>query len=161
MLCDGSEVDRAQYSALYDIIGDTYKASPTVGKFGLPDLRGRVPMGADNMGGTSADTVTANSADVVGAKDGSEDVTIQVENLPEHEHDLRGDSGDQYYAIRDVSGTPNDNEAIIYDAPTGTGAGQAYPNSGGVLTQGIQTLGNAINIMNPTITINYIIYTGT
>jgi microcystin-dependent protein len=161
LLCDGSEVDRAQYSALYDIIGDTYKASPTVGKFGLPDLRGRVPMGADNMGGTSADTVTANSADVVGAKDGSEDVTIQVENLPEHEHDLRGDSGDQYYAIRDVSGTPNDNEAIIYDAPTGTGAGQAYPNSGGVLTQGIQTLGNAINIMNPTITINYIIYTGT
>jgi microcystin-dependent protein len=161
LLCDGSEVDRAQYSALYDIIGDTYKASPTVGKFGLPDLRGRVPMGADNMGGTSADTVTANSADVVGAKDGSEDVTIQVENLPEHQHDLRGDSGDQYYAIRDVSGTPNDNEAIIYDAPTGTGAGQAYPNSGGVLTQGIQTLGNAINIMNPTITINYIIYTGT
>jgi len=159
LLCDGSEVDRASYSALYDVIGDTYKASPTPGKFGLPDLRGRMPIGADNMGGTSADVVTAASADVIGAKDGNEEINIAVENLPEHEHDLRGDSGDQYYAVRDVSGTPNDNEAIVYDSPTGTGAGQAYPNSGGILTDA--TLGTAINIMNPTITINYIIYTGT
>jgi len=159
LLCDGSEVDRAQYSALYDVIGDTYKASPTSGKFGLPDLRGRTPMGADNMGGTSADVVTASSADVIGAKDGAENVTINVENLPEHEHDLRGDSGDQYYTIRDVSGTPTDNDAIIYDAPTGTGAGQAYPNSGGILTT--DSLGTPLNNMSPYMTINYIIYTGT
>src|SRR6056300_957789 len=159
LLCDGSEVDIAAYSQLYDVIGTTYKASPTVGKFAVPDLRGRVPMGADNMGGTSADVVTAAAADVVGAKDGSEDVTIQTENLPEHEHDLRGDSGDQYYAIRDVSGTPNDPEAVVYDAPTGTGNAQAYPSSGGVLTD--DSLGTPINIMSPYITINYIIYTGT
>ena len=159
LLCDGSEVDIAVYSQLYDVIGTTYKASPTVGKFAVPDLRGRVPMGADNMGGTSADVVTAASADVIGAKDGSEDVTIQTENLPEHEHDLRGDSGDQYYAIRDVSGTPNDPEAVVYDAPTGTGNAQAYPSSGGVLTD--DSLGTPINIMSPYITINYIIYTGT
>jgi len=159
LICDGSEVDIAAYSALYDIIGTIYKASPTPGKFALPDLRGRVPMGADNMGGTSADTVTAASADVVGAKDGAEQVNINVKNLPEHNHDLRGPSGDQYYAIRDVSGTPTDNEAIIYDAPTGTGAGQAFPNSGGILTDG--DLGDPINVMNPYITINYIIYTGT
>ena len=159
LLCDGSEVDIAVYSQLYDVIGTTYKASPTVGKFAVPDLRGRLPMGADNMGGTSADVVTAAAADVVGAKDGSEDVTIQTENLPEHEHDLRGDSGDQYYAIRDVSGTPNDPEAVVYDAPTGTGNAQAYPSSGGVLTD--DSLGTPINIMSPYITINYIIYTGT
>ena len=159
LLCDGSEVDIAVYSQLYDVIGTTYKASPTVGKFAVPDLRGRVPMGADNMGGTSADVVTAASADVIGAKDGTEDVTIQTENLPEHEHDLRGDSGDQYYAIRDVSGTPNDPEAVVYDAPTGTGNAQAYPSSGGVLTD--DSLGTPINIMSPYITINYIIYTGT
>jgi len=159
LLCDGSEVDIAAYSALYDVIGTTYKASPSVGKFAVPDLRGRMPMGADNMGGNNADVNTSASAEVIGAKDGAEEVTVQIENLPEHEHDLRGDSGDQYYAVRDVSGTPNDNEAIIYDSPTGSGAGQAYPSSGGILTS--DTLGTPINVMNPYITINYIIYTGT
>ena len=117
-------------------------------------------MGPDNMGGTSANVVTANAADVVGAKDGNETVTITTENLPEHEHDMRGDSGDQYYALRDVSGTPNDNEAIVYDSPTGTGAGQAYPSSGGVLLGSGETLGNALNIMNPFMTMNWIIYHG-
>jgi microcystin-dependent protein len=110
------------------------------------------------MGGTSANVVTSGSADVIGAKDGTESITISTENLPEHEHDLRGDSGDQYYAIRDVNGTPNDNDAIIYDSPTGTGAGQAYPGSGGILTD--DSLGQAINVMNPYMTMNFIIYTG-
>lgn len=158
LLCDGSEVDIAQYGQLYDVIGTTYKASPAVGKFAVPDLRGRVPMGADNMGGTSADVVTAASADVIGSKSGAENVVINTENLPEHEHDLRGDSGDQFYAIRDVSGTPNDVESVVYDAPTGTGAGQAYPASGGVLTD--DSLGTPVDIMAPYMTINYIIYTG-
>ena len=159
LLCDGSEVFIAQYNQLYQVIGFIYKASPTSGKFALPDLRGRFALGKDDMGGTSADNVTDLSADVLGSKNGSEEVNIQLENLPEHEHDLRGDSGDQYYAIRDVSGTPTDPEAIRYDAPTGSQAGQAYPNSGGILTN--DDLGTALNVMNPYITLNYIIYAGT
>lgn len=158
LLCDGTEVLISAYGPLYNVIGTTYKASPTSGYFALPDLRGRFLLGADNMGGTSADIVTSGSADVIGAKDGAEQITIGTENLPEHEHDLRGDSGDQYYAIRDVNGTPNDNDAIIYDAPTGTGAGQAYPASGGILTD--DSVGQAISVMNPFMTMNFIIYTG-
>ena len=72
----------------------------------------------------------------------------QVKNLPEHKHDLRGDSGDgHYYITRDVAGTPNDNEAIIFDAPTGVGAGQALPIVVVIETQ--QALGQAMNVMNP------------
>ena len=159
LLCDGQEIARAAYTQLYAVIGTTYKANPTEGFFAVPDLRGRFPLGADNMGDNAANVVTDIAADVVGAKSGSEDVSIQVENLPEHKHDLRGDSGDQYYVIRDVSGTPNDNEAIIYDAPDATGAGQALPDSGGILTT--DTLGTAMNVMNPYMTLNYIIYAGT
>jgi microcystin-dependent protein len=158
LLCDGTEVLISAYGSLYAVIGTTYKASPVSGYFAVPDLRGRFLLGTDNMGGTSANVVSSGSADVVGAKDGAESVTITTENLPEHEHDLRGDSGDQYYAIRDVNGTPNDNDAIIYDSPTGTGAGQAYPASGGILTDG--SLGQAISVMNPYMTMNFIIYTG-
>jgi len=160
VLCDGSEYRIADYQALFDAIGYNWKprSQLATGFFAVPDFRGRVPLGKDNMGGTSADVVTKASADTVGATDGSEDVTIALENLPEHEHDLRGPSGDQYYAIRDVSGTPNDNEAIIYDAPTATGNGQAYPSSGGVLNTG--SLGESLDIMNPYATVLYIIYTG-
>tara|TARA_B100001287_G_scaffold253259_1_gene235850 strand:- start:9525 stop:11540 length:2016 start_codon:yes stop_codon:yes gene_type:complete len=159
LMCDGTEVSRAEYTQLFAVIGTTFKANPAEGFFAVPDLRGRLPLGKDDMGGTASNTVTDIAADVIGAKNGAESVNIQVANLPEHKHDLRGESGDQYYVIRDVSGTPNDSNAIIYDAPTATGSGQALPDSGGILTS--DTLGTAMNVMNPYMTLNYIIYAGT
>ena len=160
LLCDGKEYRISEYSALFDVLNYQFGARVTVtsGFFKVPDLRGRTPMGADNMGGTSANVVEADYADGIGQVGGSETENILVENLPEHVHDLKGSQGDQYYALRDVSGSPKDNDAIVYDAPTGLGNGQALPNSGGVLTSG--DLGSALNIMQPTLTMNYIIYTG-
>ena len=158
LLCDGSEILISAYTQLYNVLGFTYKASPTSGYFAIPDLRGRFPLGKDNMNDTSANNVTDIAADVLGAKSGTETVSIQVANLPEHKHDLRGDSGDQYYVVRDVSGTPSDNNAIVYDAPNATGAGQALPDSGGILTT--DSLGTAMDVMNPYMTLNYIIYAG-
>jgi microcystin-dependent protein len=114
----------------------------------------------DSMGGTSANVITATYADDIGSTGGAETQSINLNNLPEHEHDMRGDSGDQYYALRDISGTPNDADAIIYDAPSATGNGQALSNSGGVLNTTGNPLGDPLNIMNPTLTMSYIIYTG-
>ena len=160
LLCDGQLVSIANYSALFQTIGYNFapQSSVSSGFFRVPDLRGRLPMGMDNMGGTSADTVTASYADTIGGVGGSENKTILTNNLPEHKHDMRGDSLDQYYAIRDVTGTPADSEAIVYDAPTGTGNGQALPNSGGIISD--STVGQPLNAMNPTLSMNYIIYTG-
>ena len=161
LLCDGSEIRISEYGALFETIGYNFGArvSITPGFFKVPDLRGRLPLGADNMGGAAAGVVTADYATGIGQIGGSEVESIAVDNLPEHKHDLRGDSGDQYYALRDVSGTPNDTEAVVYDAPNASGNGQALPNSGGILTNA-EELGVPLNIMNPTLTINYIIWTG-
>lgn len=161
LICNGAEVRISEYSELFDVIGYSFGAEPTVtvNFFKVPDLRGRLPLGADNMGGTNAHVVTADYADGIGLIGGSEYTDIQVQNLPEHKHNMRGDSGDQYYAIRDISGTPNDTDAIVYDAPTALGNGQALPNSGGILTES-ESLGEPLNIMNPTMTLSYIIYTG-
>lgn len=160
LLCDGQEIRISDYNLLFDAIGYNFggQSEVTTGFFRLPDMRGRMPMGKDNMGGTSADVVTADSADNLGSAAGSEEQTLIVQNLPEHKHNLRGDSLDQFYAIRDVSGTPSDADAVNYDAPTGTGAGQALPNSGGILTD--SDVGQAFSIMNPHLVLNYIIYTG-
>jgi len=164
LLCDGKEYRIADYPQLFEAIEYNFKARSeisTVGYFAVPDLRGRVTMGLDNMGGDSANVVTASSADQLGTSDGAETVTILTENLPEHKHNLRGDpSLDQFYAIRDVTGTPTDDGVFTFDAPTATSAGQGLTNSGGVLLSDGQTLGNALNIMSPHLAINYIIYTG-
>jgi len=169
----------ANYLTLFNTIQYQFKdqSQVTSGRFGLPDLRGRFPLGADNMGGTSANRVTDVNADTVGLGSGFEDRVIDVKNLPEHEHDLRSPKGAQFYVILDDSGVPQDADTIQYDAPTGTNAGQARTSSGGVLnrrniqynqqtgveqyeTFDITELGTPLNLMNPFLSINYIIYTG-
>ncbi len=179
LLCDGTEVRIADYLSLYNVIQYQFKDQSQVasGFFGLPDFRGRFPLGADNMGGSSANRVTDVNADTVGLGSGVESRAIDVKNLPEHEHDLRSPKGAQFYVILDDSGTQQDADTIVYDAPTGTGAGQARTSSGGVLnrrniaynqntgieefeTFDITELGTPYNVMNPFLTVKYIIYTG-
>ena len=135
LLCDGTEVRIADYLSLYNVIQYQFKDQSQVasGFFGLPDFRGRFPLGADNMGGSSANRVTDVNADTVGLGSGVESRAIDVKNLPEHEHDLRSPKGAQFYVILDDSGTQQDADTSVYDAPTGTGAGQARTSSGGVL----------------------------
>tara|TARA_B100001248_G_scaffold155090_1_gene116707 strand:+ start:30192 stop:32282 length:2091 start_codon:yes stop_codon:yes gene_type:complete len=179
LLCDGSEQRIADYLSLYNAIQFQFKDQSQVasGFFGLPDFRGRFPLGADNMGGTSANRVTDVNADTVGLASGVESRAIDVKNLPEHEHDLRSPKGAQFYVILDDSGTPQDADTIVYDAPTGNQAGQARTSSGGLLnrrnitynqntgleqfeTFDISELGTPFNVLNPFLTVKYIIYSG-
>jgi microcystin-dependent protein len=160
LLCDGSEVLRSTYPELFAVVGHSFGTPPsgTGSYFLLPDLRGRLPLGRDNMGGTGANRVTDVAADSLGGFGGTENKTIGIQNLPEHEHDLQGAAGAQYYAIRDVPGIgAGEITAITYDAPTGSGQGSAIASSGGVANP---TVGQPQDVMNPFLTINYIIYTG-
>ena len=179
LLCDGTEVRIADYLGLYNAIQYQFKdqSQVTSGFFGLPDFRGRFPLGADNLGGASANRVSDVNADTVGLASGVESRAIDVKNLPEHEHDLRSPKGAQFYVILDDSGAQQDADTIPYDAPTGSGAGQARTSSGGLLnrrniqyntntgleefeTFDITELGTPYNVMNPFLTVKYIIYTG-
>ena len=97
LLCDYSAVDSAVYPRLFAAIGETYgdggdAAGPL---FHLPDLRGRMPLGMDNMGGTSADRVTAPTGDQLAGAGGVER-TAEVANHTHttatdgnHRHNLR------------------------------------------------------------------------
>ena len=49
LLCDGSTVDKSNYPNLFAAIGYTYGSTPITSQFKLPDLRGRFPLGFDNM----------------------------------------------------------------------------------------------------------------
>lgn len=54
LFCYGQAVSRTTYAALFAVIGTTYGAGDGSTTFALPDLRGRVPGGKDDMGGSAA-----------------------------------------------------------------------------------------------------------
>ena len=176
LLCDGSEVRTADYPALYGVIGYTYKSVTLLlgtATFALPDLRGRFPLGKDNMdngqripskddasilidaGGGSANRVTDVTADIVGTGSGAQTVTLTLNNLPDHKHNLSSSSA-QYYAPGLPSGI-SDTAAVPGLGLPNSSTGSGLPNSGGIISS---TLGSAVSIMNPYTTINYIIFTG-
>lgn len=164
LLCDGSEVRKSDYNELWQAIGFNFKdpaliSDNGVNFFALPDLRGRFALGLDNMGGPPANRVTSGAANQLGNSLGSENISIGIENLPEHEHDLVAPSGSQYYGIRVGAGTPLDSAAITLPIEPGGGGTQGFPSSGGIKTT--SALGQSLDIMNPFLAVNYIIYTGT
>jgi microcystin-dependent protein len=163
LLCDGSEVKKSDYTLLWQAIGFNFRdasliSDSGVNYFALPDMRGRFALGADNMGGPSANRVTSSAADAIGNSSGEETKTIGILNLPEHEHDLEGASGTQYYGIRAGAGEPLDDAAITLPIEPGLGGTQGLASSGGIKTDA--TLGTPIDVMNPYLVVNYIIYTG-
>ena len=161
LLCYGQEILQADYPELFDVIGFTYKqqgllSDAGVARFALPDMRGRTVMGLDDMGGTGAGRISGLQGSELGNTGGQETTTIGQVNLPDHEHDLVVE-GTQFYAILDAQkGVNSPTSSIIFDAPTGQNAGQAVTTSGGVSG----TTGQAMETLNPFMSLNYIIYTG-
>lgn len=100
LLCDGSERQVSTYPALDAVLGTTYGArtngSGGAGSshFRLPDLRGRVVAGKDDMGGTPAGRLTAtasgvtvlSAANTLGATGGSQVHTLSSSQIPAHSH---------------------------------------------------------------------------
>lgn len=120
--------------------------------------------------GGSANRVTDPRADIdpnnpfqARAGAGEEEITLNENNLPEHKHDLRGNAGNPYFAFRNAPGIPPDTDALsgTGNPPENANLGQYLTNSGGILTNPAgQFQQSAINVMNPFMAFNYIIYAG-
>lgn len=75
--CNGQLLSIAQNQALFSILGTTYGGDGET-TFGLPDLRGRSPIGTGNGPGLS--TIS------LGEKSGLEYKTLSVNEIPAHNH---------------------------------------------------------------------------
>jgi len=81
--CDGSLLPISQYDALFALIGTTYGGDGQT-TFGVPDLRGRVPMHQGTGPGLSTY--------VIGQRAGTETVTVLATQMPAHTHTLAATS---------------------------------------------------------------------
>lgn len=88
LLCYGQAVSRTEYADLFAVIGTAFGTGNGSSTFNVPDMRGRVSVGKDDMGGTDAERMTffAALAKTLGAVFGAASHTLTIEQTPEHDH---------------------------------------------------------------------------
>jgi microcystin-dependent protein len=136
LLAYGQDVSRTTYAALFAVYSTTYGVGDGSTTFTLPDLRGRVVAGQDDMGGTSANRLTGVTSsvdgDVLGGTGGTETQAYTQQGTFTTGVNLGG-----------VSVASGGNQA----------AGPAHPHE--VTISGTTVAGNNVQ---PTVILNYIIW---
>ncbi len=165
LLCDGSAVNRASHAGLFAVLGTLYGGGDGSTTFNLPDFRGRVAVGCDNMGVGSANRLTSAQADVLGGYGGAELVTpagsvslsgtvgsttLSTTQIPSHTHTLGWETenrgGTKGFRCGQIV-----NGSLVTDAAGGGGSHTHSFSGSGELT------GTSIDITQPWLAINYII----
>lgn len=128
LICDGSAVSRATYADLFNAIGTTYGIGDGSTTFNLPNLKGKVPVGIDN---------TDENFYPLGMEGGEKAHTLTVSEIPSHTHKLpiAGTAGSTDYLIQSYTTASR----VLIGETGATGGGQAH------------------NILQPYIVLNYII----
>jgi microcystin-dependent protein len=128
--CDGQLLAISQNDALFSLFGTIYGGDGRT-TFGLPDLRGRIPI---HMG-----TGPGLSTRPIGQKGGSETAALTAAHLPAHSHALQA-SASPATESQPVGNTPAGNTPVdVYStsgatdvmaasSTTQVGGGDAHPN---------------------------------
>jgi microcystin-dependent protein len=123
-LCNGQFLPINQNQALFALLGTTYGGNGQT-TFALPDLRGQVPI---HMG----------NGHTLGEKAGSTAVTINIQQLPTHFHQVNASTTNGNTALANntsilapalnLYGPPSSLTAIRPDAVTNVGGSQPHNN---------------------------------
>lgn len=160
----GQAVSRATYSSLFGILGTQFGAGDGVTTFNLPDIRGRMTAGRDDMGGVAANRITAGGSGingvVLGASGGAQSTTLSIPQMPSHTHGVTDPTHAHSIGANSTNcGTTAPTTNI--NNPTGGGGAIAvvYASATGI---SIQNAGGAtaITIISPVIIMNKIMYAG-
>ena len=157
LLCHGQAVSRSTYSGLFSVITSIYGDGDGSSTFNLPDLRGRVVAGQDDMGGSSANRLTGLTGgvdgDTLGGSGGEQSVSLTEAQLPAHSHAAAmEETADSESGITRVGlGRSLSDRSGTYRTSVSDGGGNLLiANTGS---------GSAHNNVQPTFILNYIIKT--
>jgi len=169
LFCFGQAVSRTSYSALFTALSTTYGVGDGVTTFNLPDARGRVTAGQDDMGGTSANRLTGLSGgvdgDVLGGTGGEEAHALTSAESASHTHSGSGLTttsdgahthsvtavGSGGFVVTNTSGSSAGGPSSLTTSSSGA---HTHSISG---TTGSSGSGTAHNNIQPTLIINKII----
>jgi len=155
LFADGSSELTASYPDLFGVIGYTYGGSGT--NFNMPDLRGRVAAGRDNMGGTSANRITNSQADSLGGSMGEELHALTQSEGPVHNHGGATGAAGGHSHSGGVTSTDGDQGGGGSAAARQTGSTGSVGNHTHSITA--SGSGTAHNNVQPTLFLHYIIKT--
>ncbi len=123
--CNGALLPINQNQSLFSLLGTTFGGDGRT-SFGLPDLRGRAPVHPDTIN--------------LGQKGGPETVTLNANELPDHDHKVQAASAAatsglptgnvlaQFSIVQNVYGDPNNLVAMNPAAVADTGGGASHTN---------------------------------
>ena len=138
LICAGQEVSRQEYSDLFEVIGELYGSGDGETTFNLPDLRGRMPLGKDNMNGASANRVENAQADSLSGNAGEENHQLTVDELAEHNHPMSTHFISQSPGVHNVTGSRyyfhDDNWDFVNRNTDSAGGNQPHNNMPPYLT---------------------------
>ena len=151
--CNGSAVSRTTYSALFAIVGTTYGAGDGSTTFNVPDLQDNVPVGKSNnkaLASTGGANTVTSTGNVAGS---TANATLSTAQLASHSHNtnltISNPGGGPSFKFPT---SPNVNPSGIESANTGSGSGHAHNMSANFS-------GDATSVLQPYLTIIYIIKT--
>jgi len=150
----GQAVSRFTYSTLFSVIGTVAGAGNGSTTFNLPDYRGRVGAGKEDMATPATTRLNTLSSTTLGAVGGSQTHTLVTGEIPAHSHTVTdpghshtlGTTGSPGAGVAEVETTVTQ-EGGSYET-TGSTTGITIANAGG---------GGAHNNVQPTIICNKII----
>ena len=120
--CNGQTLPINQYAALYSLLGVTY-GGDGVTNFKLPDMRGKVPVHQGQHPG--------GSMFPLGQSSGSENITLNVNNMPVHSHPATAVSTSTSAVAPGATATST-LKAVNSDADKKTAEGNSLANAKGL-----------------------------
>ena len=160
VICDGRTLPIAQYQALYSLLGTNFGGDGKT-TFGIPDLRGRVPIGygvLQNPGGGSGENYAFS------ARAGKEYNTMSIANLPVHVHTISQTTATGSVELDGDAVTTNVGTPAYNNNPPATDLSDV-PGTGKCITQGVTSLGgeslNMYTSNTPNMTLAKQAFTGT
>jgi len=145
VMCDGRTLNRITFAALFAVLSTTYNfGSVDISDFRVPDMRGRVAAGLDNVSPVMGAANRLTTLNTIGASGGVESVVLDTAQMPNHSHRM-------------------DYITQVVDAGAAINIYSTAPPFSGVALSTSQVPGSeatAHTNTQPYLCLNYIIYTG-